>query len=40
MSVVRGVILAGGHGKRLYPMTKVINKHLLNVYNKPMIYSR
>ena len=38
MSVVRGVILAGGHGKRLYPMTKVINKHLLNVYNKPMIY--
>lgn len=35
---MRGVILAGGTGSRLYPCTKVTNKHLLPVYNKPMIY--
>ena len=35
---MKGVILAGGSGSRLYPSTKVTNKHLLNVYNKPMIY--
>jgi glucose-1-phosphate thymidylyltransferase len=35
---MKGVILAGGLGKRLEPLTRITNKHLLNVYNKPMIY--
>lgn len=35
---MRGVILAGGKGTRLLPFTKVINKHLLPVYDRPMIY--
>ena len=35
---MKGVILAGGLGSRLLPLTKVTNKHLLPVYNKPMIY--
>ena len=34
---VKGVVLAGGLGTRLYPLTKVTNKHLLPVYNRPMI---
>lgn len=35
---VKGVITAGGLGKRLYPLTKITNKHLLPVYDRPMIF--
>ncbi len=35
---MKGVVLAGGLGSRLFPLTKITNKHLLPVYDKPMIY--
>ena len=35
---IKGIILTGGTGSRLYPLTKVTNKHLLPVYNKPMVF--
>jgi glucose-1-phosphate thymidylyltransferase len=35
---MKGVILAGGLGRRLYPLTKITNKHLLPVHSKPMIF--
>ena len=35
---MKGVVLAGGTGSRLFPLTKITNKHLLPIYDKPMIF--
>src|SRR5450759_3384971 len=35
---MKGVVLAGGTGSRLFPLTKITNKHLLLIYDRPMIY--